>query len=650
MKISTKLIIILAFAISGDIAIKYLTNTKSAIVTSNTSEMSAEFEKVSTIGKTRIDVTELVLIAMDSIVDKAEGDMNSERKQALVNVTAEIEESLTFLSEKTTSKEDLSTLKTIKEKVSELNKTISIDLLTAIRNFASGETFAQLDDDIDGLGSEISEDLANYEKVIQNEFKNSNEKILVSIDDLKENTMLVSIISIVFITILSLLIMRSISAPFRAINNALKSISEGDTSVDLVGENRKDELGEIVRNTIKMKQEVNVAFRLKQMVEDMPINIMTCDVKDDLKINYINSTAYHTLKDLSKFLTVKVDKIIGSNIHVFLSDSNKIEAILKDSNNLPYKTRIKLGNETLDLKISPLKDKNFNYIGPMITWSIITKQVKLVEEFESKVGDIIKGFIIISDTLQGYAKAMSEISQQTSEKTSIVVNNSLQSSDNVQTVSVATEELYTSINDINNKVSESAHISVQANTESRIASEISRSLFSSATKISEVINIIDNIAEQTNLLALNATIEAARAGESGKGFGVVASEVKNLAQQTSVATDQIAKQIKEVVQNSTQVYTSIENIAKVISQVSNLSQNVAEAIDQQKQATHQISRNISQVNQGAREVTENIKDVSISAERSREMSDNVLNFANKLKEESQLLQKGVEEFIKTAAS
>lgn len=587
---------------------------------------------------------------MDSIVDKAEGDINAERKEALKSVSAEVYKSLEFLSKKAKTEEDLDKIKFINEEVVSLTKLISIDLLTAIKSFAGEEKFAQLDDAIDGLGGKISEDLANYEKTIQKDFAKSNNKIATSITDLENNNMLIIIISIVIITTLVLLIMRSISEPFKAINKALKSISEGDTSVELVGENRKDELGEVVRNTIKMKQEVNVAFRLKQMVEDMPVNIMTCDLKNDLKINYVNTTAYETLKDLSNFLKVKVDKFVGSNLDVFLNDSAKINSILKDVNSLPYKTRVKLGNETLDLKISALRDKNLNYIGPMLTWIIITKQVKLVEDFESKVGAIIKGFITISDTLQGYAKSMSEISQQTSDKTSIVANSSLQSSDNVQTVSVATEELYTSINDINDKVSESATISIQANTESKVASEISKSLFHSATKISEVISIIDNIAEQTNLLALNATIEAARAGDSGKGFGLVASEVKNLAQQTSVATDQIAKQIKEVVQNSTQVYTSIENIAKVISQVSNLSQNFAEAVDQQKQATHQISLNISQVNQGAKEVTENIKDVSISAGKSREMSDNVLNFANKLKEESQLLQKGVEEFIKTATS
>jgi methyl-accepting chemotaxis protein len=86
-------------------------------------------------------------------------------------------------------------------------------------------------------------------------------------------------------------------------------------------------------------------------------------------------------------------------------------------------------------------------------------------------------------------------------------------------------------------------------------------LSDSAQKIGEVVKLIRAIAEQTNLLALNATIEAARAGEAGRGFAVVASEVKSLAVQTAKATEEIANHILAVQTSTTGAVEAIRRIA-----------------------------------------------------------------------------------------
>ena len=121
-----------------------------------------------------------------------------------------------------------------------------------------------------------------------------------------------------------------------------------------------------------------------------------------------------------------------------------------------------------------------------------------------------------------------------------------EASTNVETAAVAADELSHSIAEISRQLSHATEIVDHATGEARATDEQIAGLATGAQKIGDVIKMIRDIAEQTNLLALNATIEAARAGEAGKGFAVVASEVKSLAVQTAKATEDIASHIQGV--------------------------------------------------------------------------------------------------------
>ena len=270
---------------------------------------------------------------------------------------------------------------------------------------------------------------------------------------------------------------------------------------------------------------------------------------------------------------------------------------------------------------------------------------KLATDFDSRTSGIIKSLGRAAKDLQATATQMTAASSNTTHASQIVATAAADADNNVQTVAAATEELAASSGEISRQISNVAEKSNRASHEAESTSNQVNELNVMADSIGDVIGAIKAIAEQTNLLALNATIEAARAGEAGKGFAVVADEVKKLATETANKTIEIDERVARI---QSAIRSSVEAVQRIIKDVREIDQatgTVASAVEEQNAATSEIGRNISEASSGTQQVASNILEVQRNAEETNISATNLDKSAKELSAISSSLQTEVAEFL-----
>ena len=170
-------------------------------------------------------------------------------------------------------------------------------------------------------------------------------------------------------------------------------------------------------------------------------------------------------------------------------------------------------------------------------------------------------------------------------------------------------------------------------------------LGSAATRIGEVVGLIQAIAGQTNLLALNATIEAARAGEAGKGFAVVASEVKSLAGQTAKATEEIAGQVGAIQSAVADAAQAIEQVNHIIEEISTIASTVAITVEEQNRAVAEIAEGVQRASSEAQGGAEAMGRVAGASKDARAAAADVKSLADTLSVEAESLNAEVHRFL-----
>lgn len=447
----------------------------------------------------------------------------------------------------------------------------------------------------------------------------------------------------------------SIVAGVLRVRNAIVGLAAGDISKDL-DDSGRDEVADMARSFNEARNGLKSVFgidqldwpqiaaqrkevaRLTSVVENSPVNIMVGDT--NLKIVYINPAAKRTLANLEQHLPVRANQMIGQSIEVFHKDPAQQRKLLADTRNFPIQSQFKLGNETISLSATAILDAEGSYLGPMVSWEVITKRVEAETREKEMTENLKKTLDIVahnshalasaSEELTAVSQQMSTYSGETSAQSSVVAAAAEQVTRNVETVATSAEEMTASVKEIAKNATEAARVATNAVHVADQTNKTVGKLGDSSSEIGKVIKTITSIAEQTNLLALNATIEAARAGEMGKGFAVVANEVKELAKQTALATEDISQKI-EAIQNDTKgAVVAINEISQIINQINDIQNSIASAVEEQTATTNEIARNASEAAKGSGEISKNITNVSSAARSTSEGAANTLSAANEL--------------------
>ncbi len=273
------------------------------------------------------------------------------------------------------------------------------------------------------------------------------------------------------------------------------------------------------------------------------------------------------------------------------------------------------------------------------------RRTGLASEFDTFLQDVVGAVSSAAQRCTGSAKRIEGANSDALTQVTSVADSTKQLAAEIESVAAASEELTATASEIGRRSRDASTVAATAAKEAQRTTQVIGGLAELSRTIGGVLRLIHQVAEQTNLLALNATIEAARAGEAGRGFAVVADEVKNLAKQTSRSTEEIGGHIQAIQSATTEAVQAIARISQTIETINTSASEISSSVEQQAIATREISASMQRASQRTDAVAKNVDNVSQAAVQTSTAIEDLTHASGSLEQHSTQLRTAAETFL-----